>query len=132
MVPAMGYIVLRFVADNPGICIFHCHIDWHLSQGLAVLMVEAPDVMQQTINVPENHYQICKAANVPSAGNAAGNVKDFLDLSGQNVQAGFVPYGGFTTKGYVAMAFSVLSAFLGMAALTLYGLTDAKVGEHDI
>ncbi|CAF1596759.1 unnamed protein product [Didymodactylos carnosus] len=27
--------VIRFVADNPGVWIFHCHIDWHLAGGMA-------------------------------------------------------------------------------------------------
>lgn len=32
-----SYAVLRFVADNPGAWIFHCHIDWHLEAGLALV-----------------------------------------------------------------------------------------------
>ena len=31
-----GFTVLRFVADNPGVWFFHCHIDWHLEMGMAV------------------------------------------------------------------------------------------------
>ncbi|KAI8903470.1 laccase, partial [Powellomyces hirtus] len=34
---------LRFVADNPGAWFMHCHIDWHLEQGLAVIFVERPN-----------------------------------------------------------------------------------------
>ncbi|KAI8819717.1 laccase [Fimicolochytrium jonesii] len=34
---------LRFVADNPGVWFMHCHIDWHLEQGLAVIFVERPN-----------------------------------------------------------------------------------------
>lgn len=29
-----SYIVLRFVVNNPGCWILHCHIDWHLAAGL--------------------------------------------------------------------------------------------------
>lgn len=29
-VPAMGYAQIRFVSDNPGVWMFHCHIDWHM------------------------------------------------------------------------------------------------------
>ena len=32
-----GNTVLRFVADNPGMWILHCHIDWHLVGGLSVV-----------------------------------------------------------------------------------------------
>lgn len=28
---SMQTATLRFVADNPGSWLFHCHIDWHLS-----------------------------------------------------------------------------------------------------
>lgn len=32
-VPAGGYVVIRFVADNPGLWNIHCHMDWHLGMG---------------------------------------------------------------------------------------------------
>ncbi|KAI9908563.1 hypothetical protein PsorP6_016160 [Peronosclerospora sorghi] len=35
-----GYVVLRFNADNPGVWFMHCHIDWHLDSGLAMIFVE--------------------------------------------------------------------------------------------
>lgn len=41
-----GYFVLRFKADNPGVWFFHCHVDWHLEQGLALVLVEAPEEIQ--------------------------------------------------------------------------------------
>jgi iron transport multicopper oxidase len=28
LVRPAGYVVIRFVADNPGIWLFHCHIEW--------------------------------------------------------------------------------------------------------
>ena len=36
-VPAMGYVVVRFKADNPGIWMFHCHILSHMIEGQALL-----------------------------------------------------------------------------------------------
>ncbi|CAF1156762.1 unnamed protein product [Didymodactylos carnosus] len=42
-----SYAVLRFVADNPGIWIFHCHIDWHLQAGLALIFVESAQRVQK-------------------------------------------------------------------------------------
>jgi iron transport multicopper oxidase len=41
-----GYVVLRFTADNPGVWILHCHIDWHLDAGLAMILVEGEDELQ--------------------------------------------------------------------------------------
>ncbi|KAI8610624.1 Cupredoxin, partial [Chytriomyces sp. MP71] len=40
-----GYAVIRFVADNPGAWIFHCHIGWHLSVGLSVTFVEGAELV---------------------------------------------------------------------------------------
>ncbi|KAI0259306.1 multicopper oxidase, partial [Gloeopeniophorella convolvens] len=38
-------VTIRFFTDNPGPWFLHCHIDWHLNAGLAVVMAEdVPDV----------------------------------------------------------------------------------------
>ncbi|RFU23617.1 hypothetical protein B7463_g12721, partial [Scytalidium lignicola] len=125
VLPPQGYFVIRFVADNPGVWFFHCHIDWHLSQGLGMLLIEAPVQMQERLSIPQDHLDVCQAAGIATTGNAAGNVEDFLDLSGQNVQQKFLP-NGFTARGIVALVFSCLSALLGMAFIVVYGLSDLK------
>lgn len=122
-----GNFVIRFVADNPGVWLFHCHIEWHLMQGLALQFIEAPKQLQEQV-IPADHYVTCKAAGVPWIGNAAANADDFLDLAGQNEQAPFLP-DGFTTRGIVALVFSIISAFLGMAAIAWYGLSDLSLTE---
>ncbi|GMF23380.1 unnamed protein product [Phytophthora lilii] len=43
----VGYLVLRFTADNPGVWIMHCHIDWHLDAGLAMVFVEGEEELQE-------------------------------------------------------------------------------------
>ena len=54
-----GYIVLQFDAMNPGVWPFHCHIAWHVSQGLYVNILERPaDVRKQSI--PQSWSQTCK------------------------------------------------------------------------
>jgi len=130
VLPPHGHYVIRFVADNPGVWMFHCHIDWHLSQGLAMVMIEAPEVIQQTHHIPQQHYDVCRAAGVPIEGNAAANTQDILDLSGQNLQEPALP-GGFTARGIVAFVFSCISAFLGMAFIIVYGLSEPKVVQKD-
>ncbi|KAI0146303.1 laccase-like protein [Xylariaceae sp. FL1272] len=40
MLPALGWLVLAFKADNPGAWLFHCHIAWHVSGGLALDFLE--------------------------------------------------------------------------------------------
>ncbi|KAF7718017.1 Iron transport multicopper oxidase [Penicillium ucsense] len=125
VLPPHGYFVVRFVADNPGVWLFHCHIDWHLEQGLGMTFVEAPRQIQERTTIPQNHYDVCKAAGVEWTGNAAGNTQNYLDLSGQNKQKDWLP-AGFTTKGIVALVFSCVSAFLGMAVITMYGVSGIK------
>jgi len=43
-------VTIRFFTDNPGPWFFHCHIDWHLNAGFAVVFAEdVPDVPSQDI-----------------------------------------------------------------------------------
>ncbi|KAF3937579.1 Laccase-4 [Dactylella cylindrospora] len=120
-----GNMVLRFRADNPGIWLFHCHIEWHIESGLIATFVEAPEVMQKTLTIPEDHLAVCMGQNLPTEGNAAGNTEDYLDLTGQNLSPAPLP-AGFTARGIVALVFSVIAAFLGMAVISLYGSQELK------
>ena len=105
-----SYIVMRFKADNPGVWFFHCHIEWHLEQGLAFQLIEDPQGIQKNEKITDNHKQICEKVGVPWEGNAAANSKDYLNLVGENVQVKRLPT-GFTAKGIVALVFSCISAF---------------------
>src|SRR5271168_1749089 len=40
LLPAGGYIIIAFKADNPGSWLLHCHIAWHASSGLAMQILE--------------------------------------------------------------------------------------------
>ncbi|KAJ5113973.1 hypothetical protein N7456_002507 [Penicillium angulare] len=125
VLPPGGYFVIRFKADNPGVWFFHCHIDWHLMQGLAMTFVEAPLEIQEELSITTNQRDVCEAAGVAWEGNAAANTEDYTDLKGQNKPPGFIPP-GFTTRGIVALVFSVISAVIGMIAITIYGVSDLK------
>ncbi|OMP82929.1 Iron transport multicopper oxidase FET3 [Diplodia seriata] len=118
-----GNIVLRFKADNPGVWLFHCHIEWHVASGLIATMISAPLDLQSSLsnNIPADHWRACSAAGTPTAGNAAGNTVDYLDLSGENKSPGPI-HSGFTARGIVALVFSCISAVLGMAAIAWYGM----------
>ena len=37
-VPVGGYTILRFPADNPGVWMFHCHLEFHSELGMALIM----------------------------------------------------------------------------------------------
>ncbi|KAK9450273.1 Cupredoxin [Limtongia smithiae] len=126
-----GYFRIRFIADNPGVWFFHCHIEWHLEQGLALQFVEAPLLIQERVTIPDDHYAACEAAGTSYEGNAAGNTVDLYDLTGEPVQVDWIP-AGFTARGIVAMVFSCVSAFVGMGFITWYGLSDLKTTEAEV
>lgn len=83
-------------------------------------MIEAPLEMQKVLQIPEDQYSACKALNIPTAGNAAGNTQDPYDLKGANVSPAPLP-AGFTARGIVALVFSVIAALLGCAVIAWYG-----------
>jgi len=64
VVPTGSWAVLRFIADNPGVWFFHCHIDWHLQSGLAATIVEAADVLQSSLTIPLVTRRICAANGI--------------------------------------------------------------------
>ncbi|KAI8711484.1 hypothetical protein NCS52_01412000 [Fusarium sp. LHS14.1] len=41
--PSQGWIALRYVTDNPGAWMLHCHLQWHAVVGMAVVLVEGED-----------------------------------------------------------------------------------------
>ncbi|KAJ5182914.1 hypothetical protein N7492_000530 [Penicillium capsulatum] len=108
--------VLRFRADNPGVWLFHCHIEWHMDSGLAATMIEAPLDLQKRLFIPADHFKACDVSGMMHSGNAAGNTKDVYDLSGANRMVEPLP-SGFTAGGIVAMVFSCVAAALGLASI---------------
>ncbi|KAK3325088.1 Cupredoxin [Apodospora peruviana] len=78
-------VTIRFLADNPGINLFHCHTEWHVESGLTATFIEAPDVLQSyKPYIPNSHKNACDALKIPRKGNAAGNTKNWLDMTGAN------------------------------------------------
>lgn len=126
-VNAQSNIVMRFKADNPGVWFFHCHIEWHLDQGLAIVLVEAPLEMQADPRqeLTDDFKQACNTLGMNTTGNAAGNNVNYLDLAGENRQVKALP-SGFTARGIVALVFSCVAAFLGLGAIAVYGMADIK------
>jgi FtsP/CotA-like multicopper oxidase with cupredoxin domain len=60
-VPAEGWTIIRFVADNPGVWPFHCHIEWHLETGLLAQLIEVPSVIrEQQVPYPQALRGFCK------------------------------------------------------------------------
>ena len=122
-----GNIVIRFRSDNPGVWLFHCHIEWHVASGLIATIIEAPGEIQKQLlgRIPEDHVGACRARNVPMEGNAAGNTKDLLDLRGEEKFPGKIPE-GFTAGGIVAMVFSCVAALGGVGVIGWYGMAPIQ------
>ncbi|KNC99476.1 uncharacterized protein SPPG_05711 [Spizellomyces punctatus DAOM BR117] len=116
-IPAFGSAVIRFRSDNPGVWLFHCHIQWHMEVGLVATLIEAPLEMQKTITPPSYVGSQCAALGKPISGNAAG--KQGLDLTG----APDGPHnlsGKFETKGIIALIGTIVSAVLGMSVVVWF------------
>lgn len=47
LVPVDHVLIIVFIADNPGVWLFHCHIDWHSFGGMAFIFNEAPDIVRE-------------------------------------------------------------------------------------
>ncbi|XP_071732258.1 laccase-12-like [Rutidosis leptorrhynchoides] len=58
--PVKGWAVIRFVADNPGTWIMHCHLDVHIGWGLAMVFVVENGVGQlETLEQPPKDLPVC-------------------------------------------------------------------------
>ncbi|KAF9963277.1 hypothetical protein BGZ65_004767, partial [Modicella reniformis] len=121
LIPSEQNVAIRFHANNPGVWLFHCHIEWHLQAGLATTIIEAPEIMPSILKIDQTHIDHCKALGIPYSGNAAG--KEGLDLEGANV--GPDPLTGtFTGKGIVALVFTIIAALLGLGTVIWYARED--------
>jgi len=129
-IPSMGSITLRVVADNPGVWLFHCHIEWHLEAGLAIQLVEAPLAAQQHRDrVPQQLYNNCQALGRPTSGNAVGKPST-TDLKGE-LAGPFPQRLGWHAKGIGAITGCVLTAVLGMATVVWYTL-GGHISEEEM
>ncbi|KAK3844505.1 MAG: multi-copper oxidase laccase-like protein [Linnemannia gamsii] len=57
-IPPFGYVVLRFVSDNPGLWAFHCHIDWHMAAGLMMQFLALPSQVK-AFDIPSEQKALC-------------------------------------------------------------------------
>ncbi|QPG75623.1 hypothetical protein FOA43_002980 [Brettanomyces nanus] len=126
-----SYFVLRFKANNPGVWFFHCHIDWHLIQGLGLTIIEDPESIQAQQSLSDNWKDVCSAAGTPYIGNAANNTENYLNLKNQNVQVKNLP-SGFTARGIVALVFSCIAGILGCVVICVYGMAQIPDMEKKI
>ncbi|TVY44616.1 oxidoreductase [Lachnellula subtilissima] len=65
----LGYLVLEFIQDNPGVWPLHCHIAWHVSTGFYINVMEHPEEIAN-FTIPNNIMQTCR---------------DWANYTGQNI-----------------------------------------------
>ncbi|EKM52837.1 uncharacterized protein PHACADRAFT_149761 [Phanerochaete carnosa HHB-10118-sp] len=58
-VPGTGWLLLRFVTDNPGIWTFHCHIAWHMAIGLLMQINSLPSKAAK-FDIPQTIIDQCR------------------------------------------------------------------------
>ncbi|POS87462.1 hypothetical protein EPUL_001046 [Erysiphe pulchra] len=56
MLPALGYLVIALVVDNPGIWLAHCHIAWHAAEGFALQLLELEDEIHKIDTVYNTEF----------------------------------------------------------------------------
>ncbi|KAL5638879.1 hypothetical protein ACGC1H_003291 [Rhizoctonia solani] len=62
---------IQFKTDNPGPWFLHCHIDWHLEEGFAMVFAEAPEAIQKgpkSVPVNKQWEGLCKKYSELPAG----------------------------------------------------------------
>ncbi|RHZ82444.1 hypothetical protein Glove_109g295 [Diversispora epigaea] len=58
MVPEFSHVVIRYIADNPGVWSFHCHIEWHVEMGLVAQLIERPTEFSNE-TLPDDVRALC-------------------------------------------------------------------------
>lgn len=53
-----SYMVIDFLANNPGVWPFHCHVAWHVSDGLSMNVMTRPDLITG-LQIPPTISQTC-------------------------------------------------------------------------
>lgn len=45
-----GWLLIAFKTNNPGAWLMHCHIGWHVDEGLALQFVERQDEIPELVD----------------------------------------------------------------------------------
>ncbi|KAI1321239.1 Cupredoxin [Xylariaceae sp. FL0255] len=81
MLLPQSYIVIQWDLDNPGIWPLHCHTAWHLSAGMAMMVLERPDDLnnyglEEYISISNTIGETCKGWDTWSNGHTVEQVDD--------------------------------------------------------
>ncbi|KAH7024597.1 Cupredoxin [Microdochium trichocladiopsis] len=72
LVRSGGAARIRFVSDNPGVWLLHCHMEWHSHSGLVATIIEAPEEIQRqglikALPVGTDSKRVCEMQDVRPA-----------------------------------------------------------------
>jgi len=128
-VPAGASVTLRVTADNPGTWIFHCHIEWHLFAGLALVLIEAPLELQErarTVQPPPKALAAQCSTTIPGLPAPTNVAVDapLSDLSGLPV----VPEPSL--RGMLVVIGCLLIIVIGMRTVMRYARGRARSDEE--
>lgn len=62
-VEGYGWILIRIIADNPGVWAFHCHVSWHTEAGLLMQFLTRADELAR-MEIPPESAALCAAEGV--------------------------------------------------------------------
>ena len=62
-VQAYGWILIRFIASNPGAWAFHCHVSWHAEAGLLMQFLVRSEELAK-VKVSDASSALCLAADL--------------------------------------------------------------------
>ncbi|KAB8234233.1 multicopper oxidase-domain-containing protein [Aspergillus alliaceus] len=77
--PSSGWLATHYVTDNPGAWILHCHIQWHIVTGMALVSVEGEDQLPSLIEQSGN-FRNQPAEPSPSGIRYGGMAREFVPL----------------------------------------------------
>lgn len=55
-----GWLAIRFVTENPGMWVFHCHMAWHYEKGLGMQFLNRMEVVKGW-EVPKANTRLCES-----------------------------------------------------------------------
>ncbi|KFY03310.1 hypothetical protein V490_00216 [Pseudogymnoascus sp. VKM F-3557] len=109
--PAFGWVAIRYVTDNPGAWLLHCHIQWHLVSGMGLVLVEGDSQIASILKAsnvstasPTGSMTTATATPTPKPANASTSASTSLVVE----------------QGYRSAAMA--AAFIAASALFLAGL----------
>lgn len=128
-VPSGGAAVLRFRSDNPGAWLMHCHIEFHLNAGLALIVIEAPEVANQWMSIDAAMPRHCLADKISITGNAGG-LNSTTDFGSLPKEVGFLVT-GWTGKAIGSVVGCAITALLGLITVVYFGLSQTGEKEEE-